>query len=151
MNVAIVARGPTHARIVDRYQDIDTIIGVNHAAGWYPCDWWCFGDLEAWREIQPVGDPRWFTCTRTIDRMNSRAIRVPESVLAWEDVRADMRPEWYSAVAALILAKHIGAKSITCFGVVDEHPAPGELPRWERERRIWNETIQCLAIPTTRG
>jgi hypothetical protein len=150
MNLAIVARGPTADRIIGREHDFDLILAVNHAAAKVPADWWVFGDVETWRDVQPIGTPQRFVNRRALKKIGGT-----ES-LTWESlniVGPNRNPCecCYSAVAALHLAKHLGASVITCFGVVDEHPQTGESPRWENERRMWNQTTAGLCIIVERA
>lgn len=153
MIVGIVGKGPDHVKIIDGRRRVDCLIGINHAAAWHCCDWWCFGDMETWRGVTPLGDPKWFTNANAVLRIRKRGGSLPTGSAVWEQTCAvrDTRWQVYSATAALILARHLGADSILCFGVVDADPQPNESQRFATEREIWNATVQWLGLPVTRA
>lgn len=151
--IGIVARGPGHETLLDRRAGVGVLIGVNHAAGLYPCDWWSFGDARSRLEAQPIGAPRWFTTRTAARQIGEAGVPVPEDALIWETFPDVLRNCWrlYSATAALVLAKELKAERVLCFGVVDELPAENEDPRWKTEREIWNEVVAWMGIPVVRA
>jgi hypothetical protein len=152
VTVALVARGPDRAR----YPGPDPFaltLAVNHASAGVRADWWVFGDSETWESVTPLGAPRWFTNANAANRVRKRGGAVPADVLIWESLEVLTPPAgWhvFSATAALVLAKHLGATEVRAFGVVDEFAVPGEADRWATERRIWNACVEWLGVPVSR-
>lgn len=148
----IVARGPTASRFIP--QAGDCIIAVNHAAASVPASWWTFGDVETFRGVAPAGRPRWFVnrnCWKSIEKPPHSWRSLKWEWLGVPGLNGNPCETCFSAVAAIYLAKHLGASTVECFGIVDEHPAPGESPRWELERLIWNRTAASLNLRIIRA
>lgn len=149
MNIAIVARGLHHDRLPAHYPHLDIIIGVNHAAAMYPCDWWCFGDMEAGRDITPLSRPRWFTNENAALRLGRQGITPPADTLRWESLKVPGRWTVFSSCAALVLAHHLGAPRVIGIGLYTVNfpgPVAGEEQRWATERAIWQETLAALRM-----
>jgi hypothetical protein len=149
VKVAIIARGIGHELATNH--GCDVAIGINHAAGMYVCDWWCFADAQVPQIIAPIGEPRWSTNARTVRRMLSRGIDVPRDVLPWELFNAPPPAfrSLFSSVWAVLLAKFIGATEIVGFGLYTVNfpqAVDGEADRWIGERIIWNETLDAIGI-----
>jgi hypothetical protein len=73
----------------------------------------------------------------------------------WEEMPHPDRDSWmvFSSTAALVLAKHLGATEIQCFGIYTiNNPTPiaGEDARWIAERRIWNQVVNWLDVPVVK-
>ncbi len=157
MNIAILGAAPHITACWRGRAGFDVLIGINRAAASIPCDFWCFGDMETPLTVTPLGSPRWATNENAARRLTKRGIAVPADALLWESLSSPgLAANWpvFSATAALVLARELGATRIECFGVVDAEPPVNEAPRWAIERRIWNEVVAWLTrqgIPVTRA
>ncbi len=163
MRVALIARGIGHQRAADHGCDI--AVGINHAAAMYPCQWWCFCDFEAGRDITPQGSPqlpRFFTNDNARHRLSKRGIELdPARLTLWESVRGPDRVGWtvFSSCAAIVLIAghlrlvHPTIESIECFGVYTVNfpqPVKDEDQRWITERHIWRQVTTWAGIPIVR-
>lgn len=150
MIIAVVGAAPW-LYLPDR-PPCNALIAINRAALHIDADMWCFGDMETWRDVKPLGNPQWFTNANAHRRIIKRGGMPPVDTLLWEQVEGPPGVNWtvFSATAALVLAKSLGATTIHCYGVVDEFPQSGESTRWATERRIWNETVAWLGLPVVR-
>lgn len=118
-------------------------------------DWWSCGDLLTFGRIYPGLSyaPLIWTHTETMQRIIAR--------FGWLDGQTYHRSEeapqrWsmYSATAALMLAKRLGATVVECWGVDmrDElnwdgtaEPTANRSPeRWACERIVWEKTRNVL-------
>jgi hypothetical protein len=155
MKMALLSCGPSLALWRDpMLADYGAAVGVNRAVARFACDWWSVGDAEGFAAVRPVGRPHIWTHADTL-----RRIRKENPARAAEHeaglYRRDERDRWsiFSATAALMLAPHLGASSVDCYGVDmagvadwdgTERGNRGE-DRWSRERIAWAEAVKLLA------
>lgn len=118
-------------------------------------DWWSCGDLLTFGRIYPGLSyaPLIWTHTETMQQITAR--------FGWMDGdtyrRCEEQPNrWsmYSATAALMLAKKLGAKVVECFGCDMSgeanwdgtlEPTANRSPeRWTCERVVWEKTRNVL-------
>lgn len=174
MNAALLCPGPSlaQAAVRDIYLS-DVLLGVNRSVTTFECDWWVFLDWqilignEMYPPTKPIGRPRIFT-TQTAHEHAERhggADRMRYPLIVEDIWKSYPQNGWtiYSATAALILAAHVGAKSIDVYGADWKPDAPdfdglqtshnrGE-GRWESERAIWDTTcahLETLGISVRR-
>ncbi|QNN23523.1 hypothetical protein HED60_14980 [Planctomycetales bacterium ZRK34] len=138
----------------------DLVIGVNTAVEYFACDWWSCADAHRFEEIKPncIRRPSLFMLAPERDKLMRRCPEqlAEHDVVGWDEIfaKVDADPKWqnWSAPSALVLARHLGARSIDCYGVdlvggVDCtgkaccHRNPG---RWEREAELWQTIVNWL-------
>jgi hypothetical protein len=147
MNIALLSCGPSLSLYEPGAHDIR--IGVNRAVRWWACEWWVFGDFEAYEQTLPLGNPAIFC--------DSNPARKLARLQNYSFVRFDQHEgpacEWrmFSACAAMVLAVALGARRCDCFGCDmsggryfdgDEVGNANIEQRWRNERRIWAEVEQ---------
>lgn len=149
MRVALLSCGPWGCHY--NAGEYDLAIGVNRTPLTTPVDWWCFGDAEAWwwYSDKIVCQPK--ICTNANAAFRCRPELQQRASILWESFDAPHRLRWnvFSATAAIVLAKHLGASRLDCFGTVSLEPRPGEAQRWITEREIWNLTAAWSGLPIT--
>jgi hypothetical protein len=146
MRIAILAPGPSLARYQPGEHDLrhDLRIAINLAATIHRCDWWTVGDWQAIECMTELGTPDIYTMPSSVDAAQSR--RAGRHVLAWS------QPLQFSAPAALVLARDLGATAIDCYGVdmagttyVDGSTNKCLTDRrWQHEQRLWDEQVHLL-------
>jgi sugar phosphate isomerase/epimerase len=124
MRVAILSAGPSLRQTFDPDARTDLRIGVNAAATLFACDWWSCGDGCNFYELRPIGTPHLFTVTDS-DAWLKRTEEVKarfasHHVETWGPVGSalnapDGATTW-SITAALMLAVHLGGKSVDVYG-----------------------------------
>lgn len=160
MKIALIARGEGCERAA--HHGCDLAVGINHAAAMYPCDWWCFCDMEAGRDITPIGSPQIFTNDNANRRLIKQGISLaPARLKLWDDIQCPARLGWtvFSSCAAIVLIAahlrntHAEIESIECFGVYTVNfpqPVRDEDQRWITERHIWQQVTHWAGIPIVR-
>lgn len=168
MRVALLSAGPSLHKSYDPAVPYDHRIGVNTAVQFYPCDWWACADSHRWIEIFDagvIGKPRVFQIDAQRDRTQCFEFAKFEQYqwTGWDEVfeAVGANPLWMSNTgpAALVLAAWLGATEIHCFGVdmaghldvtevIDDSTRHRNPPRWEKERKAWDEIVAWL---TDRG
>lgn len=164
--VAILGSGPSLTAFdPEGGERFHCIIAVNRAATLHRCDWWSVADVDGLRHF--TTDPHHVHRGRVIG--NPSILTMPESWaaamheqpaffaatpnwLTWERLGRLTDPlapptQWnsFSGTAALVLARHLGATEIHCFGMdlaggSDAFgltcPVSYNEERWQLERRI---------------
>ncbi len=165
-HIAIISNGPS-AQLFSERHAFDLIIGVNKVVQQYRCDWWCFYDAKTFADIEPVGHPYLAMnhlvpqaitdlCPQAIEKFKTAAGRTLffDTDICIPDWPIDA-DKWccYSGLAALGIAYHLGAKTITVFGadmcgVLDctgFEFKPRTIERWQRERELWNMLVDRIS------
>lgn len=164
LDVAILCPGPSLAGRALELREHDCLIGVNRAASQMRCDWWVFGDPEAFdgwrplirldRSLKNVAWPRIFSSRSALERIKKRdRLANWPAPLYYEDINTECpsRPDWrqFSVTAALVLAEHLGAFRITLYGCdwVGDRDSCGELQssyRWQNEQHAFSRVSGSL-------
>ncbi len=170
-SAAVLAPGPWLAAVTaEELAGYDLVIGVNRAVAVARCDWWVnldghlfwtiVRDEKAFEDVPDVLKPI-FICSRgTWYPINLK----PESNgFRWMDSRTvegtiPRRPvRWakFSFTTAIVLAAHLGARRIDCYGATWSGVADFDGytsgknqrtdSRWERERKVYEELREMLA------
>ncbi len=154
MRIAILSCGPSLVRYPGR-DGFSLVIGVNKAVVAHSIDWWSVGDILTVGRLYPALNyaPLIWTHTEEMRKIVGR--------FGWIDGqtyrRCELAPNrWsmYSATAALMLAKKLGATVVECFGCDmsgelswDGQPEPtaNRSPeRWACERIVFEKTRNVL-------
>lgn len=166
MHVAIISNGPS-AKLFPQQHTFGSIIGVNKVVQQYRCNWWCFYDAKTFADIEPVGRPYLamnHSVPQAITDLYPEAIEKFKTA-ARRTLIFDTEiciPDWpkdadkwccYSGLAALGVAYHLGAKTITVFGadMAGESDCfgfmfkPRTIERWRRERELWNMLVDRIS------
>ena len=114
MDVGILCPGPSLSGFLKTPVGHDLIIGVNRAATAYRCDWWVFGDPEAYREFTPIGSPRIGTLARSFEAIGPIEATVIDRLAI--ECPGEIRWQQFSLTAAMVLAQHLGAARIVVYG-----------------------------------
>ena len=163
MKIAILSAGPS---LIESYggnaSPYDLILGVNTAAAMFECDWWSVGDADRFEEITPIGNPDVFMIGAERDKVYRSTLASRLDGVKVEEWQTAMDatgitgvrlacPNW-SATAALIFAKHLGATSIDVYGadmqgaadVTGKETVWRCSSRWDRERVEWAFLVKWL-------
>lgn len=159
MLVSVLSPGPSLANVTREDLSDSLIIGVNRAVHHLRCDWWCFGDDRMYRTYKPD-----YPVEITTNEEMRRRLKL-EVAVTWESLYPSYSPEtrWYqfSFTAAIAIAASLGATQVNVYGCdwagasdfdghrytfKDEEAEKTRTPdRWERERGIYQRTIEMLA------
>jgi hypothetical protein len=158
---AVLCPGPSLPIFADR-EGYDIRIGVNRAVAAYRCDYWVALDTHTGGMAKPIGSPvivnrsgiyrqmcRQFPIVVPLRHMDHSGLSYPPSKkrnIGWRR---------FGATVALVLAAHLEAKGIDCFGVdwrgmedFDGFTSPKNRRsdnRWAREREVWQQVCDALA------
>jgi hypothetical protein len=138
--VAILCPGPS----VSMFAEVDVFyhdtIGVGRSVSRFSCRWWCFSDVQVYRQVRPIGRPLLFVPQWTSERLQEacpavrREVVVPQEsvefplsrptesrglvgrLLAKRDAPPPLRWTRYSGLAALALAWHLDADVVDLYG-----------------------------------
>lgn len=163
MRIALLSAGPSLVQTFNDSLSFDVRIGVNTAVEHFACDWWCVGDRhlligENMAPAKPIGNPRIYTTTETIDRVGlttalSWSEAGPQYSPPMEDTAKGRTSGWdtWTATAAVVLARHLNATSLDVYGVdmAGHSDVSGRVGgrsdhRWQRERPVWEACIQWI-------
>jgi hypothetical protein len=117
----ILCTGPSLAHYLEApVEQPNCSIGVNQAVEARACDWWCFSDPEAFDWFNPLGHPRIFTSRACLDIITRRA-DIPRFDWTFHaDIGTEAHSDWawpnYSLTCALVLAEHLGARTVEIYG-----------------------------------
>lgn len=167
MNIAILLSGPSLADLSDA-PIADVTIGVKRAALRFSCDWIVVLDSPDLRS-------EWFAKVDAPLLLTRGEYRPKYTTLPGVDCEkleqtfphhphlGGCRWGTFSSSAALVLAKHLGAKNVDVYGAdfgqgktlaeYDgfESPEKRYTPdRWEFEFGVWNATIEALKLKVVR-
>jgi hypothetical protein len=166
MKIAVLAPGPSLSLTYEPSGHAH-VIGINRAVLGFACDWWAFTDWQPFLHYHHFADlPRLglFFSGTALDELLRRgmATRMQDArlLLPFEDIdpartRDALRWGLFTAPAALMLARHLGATSIDVFGADwqvdaadwDGVAMPGnnrDEARWKNEAVIWNGVVEHL-------
>jgi hypothetical protein len=145
MTAAILCPGPSlaHASAFEG----ELRIGVNRAVTAHKCDVWACCDYQCFFKVRDevIGWPILLTNAESAKRVRWTEVITFESL--------QLKPETFSAIAAVWYAVDKGAKVINVYGCDLEGEADwdgvkaGETRtkvRWEHERAVWASTWGCL-------
>jgi len=168
MRAALLCPGPSLAQYPGR-EGYEIVIGVNRVAGRITCDYACMLDVTPYELLRRdgldfVGDPVHTTPARARAKVLRKwpdAERFAHMDLqAIDSVPTSLRWRLYSVTCGLVLAHHLGAESVDCWGI-DWH---GELDwdgladarfvrtdeRWRQESVVFANVAAVLGVPVTR-
>ena len=156
--IAILCPGPSLREFGDR-EGYDVRIGVNRAVEAYRCDYWVALDRRTFGMTKPLGRPTLVShdsAYRQMCRQWPEAETFPHlSYQSLDPLSPRVRWRKFSATTALVLASHLGASSIDCWGAdwTGETDFDGythrrqnrTLSRWRQEARLWQTVCELLA------
>lgn len=164
MNAALLCPGPSLCETWNGHQ-YDLTIAVNRAILFHPADWWMATDHKLILRTGPIAHrPKYCTSNASMSSIcrRGRLDVLGDGVqgLSVEDHLSVAKYEppycWrmYSATTALVLAHHLGAKTLSVYGADmkgeqdwdgDTHESNNRNDkRWESESVIWNKTADML-------
>jgi hypothetical protein len=148
---AILCPGPSLSRFPVGLIRHHQIIAVNDARELCPHDYWCAGDAHTFYKNKLHPNTKVVHCTA--EPMPD----APTRHISWSSLGA--RPEHYSMVTALRLAKHLGFESVAVFGCDwagskyfngIEDTKCTHAGRWKAEREAWEALVATIGIPVVR-
>ena len=163
MHAVILLAGPSLANL-DTAPVADLTIGVKRAALRFPCDWCVVLD-------HPDLKSDWFANVTAPLLLTRREYRPAYTMRDGTDCETlygllpHMPTKWacFSSSAALVLAAHLGAETVTAYGAdFGESDTLAEFDgyesreknytphRWQFERECWNATATALGLQVTR-
>jgi hypothetical protein len=164
IRAAVLCPGPSLTQFPGR-DGYDLVIGVNRAAGYFPCDYWAMLDATPFFHCKPLGNPailcqtpEWVKVQRFIGDMPEPRPR--HRHIAPEDVDASIAFELrtvparfkYSLCAAITLAHSLGASAVDVYGADwrGVHDYDGrELAQNCRDARRWELEQQSFEVLAT--
>ncbi len=174
MNVALLCPGPSLPSFGDYTGRYDQVIAVNRAVLLFPADFWFMLDGDAFRSgAEVMQRPTWPperlpVLVSFADQHIARCHRWPEARrLPFVPVEYTwLSHEWipdgetqpvpllwdtFSATAALVFARRLGAVSVDVYGADQKGPADWDghthpdyarnEDRWMRERQLWRDLV----------
>jgi hypothetical protein len=165
MKIALLCPGPSLSLTYEPSGHAH-VIGINRAVLGFACDWWAFTDWQPFLHYHHFADlPRLglFFSGTALDELLRRGMaprmQDARTLLPFEDIdpartRDKLRWGLFTAPAALMLARHLGATSIDVYGAdwSDEPDWDGERMtgcvrdenRWSNELPIWRGVVEHL-------
>lgn len=160
MKFALLCPGPSLTKTYKPGSHVVTI-AVNRAALAFEADWWAFCDWQRFVEDDVKYMPKLYTTEIAVEHVRMKGLGAKFDRHEWKSFDSLM-PEvpksigWtlYTAPAALVLAYHLGATKVECFGC-DWTDAPDfdgvtlesnvrHAERWRIESEIWNKLTAWL-------
>jgi hypothetical protein len=165
MKIALLCPGPSLSLTYEPSGHAH-VIGINRAVLGFACDWWAFTDWQPFLHYHHFADLSrlgLFFSGTALDELLRRgmAARMQDArtLLPFEDIdpartRDALRWGLFTAPAALMLARHLGATSIDVYGAdwTDEPDWDGQRmtgcvrddARWSNELPIWRGVVEHL-------
>ena len=164
MRVALLSCGPSLGRSwsAEMSASYDRVIGVNDAVCDFECHWWAVMDWHVFARVRdkqggPIGNPSICGSQGFLSKLAGHSTMDFPHRWNYDSLRPlDGIPmtDWsfHTATAALILAWHLEAKVIDCFGVDMDGKAnyrgdacPHRKPnRWRNEINLWSRVVAAL-------